>query len=682
MEKRESNKLLNFIIPLLTLISVVIVCFGLRNFITQKIAVPSVLTEPYAMIILLLLSAALIIINELYFRKPPVLFLGLAIFIVSITFDALYSLLTVLFFIYASFAMGLLLLKIIKYNSVPHPMISVALGTVVYGVFANFAAFFPINYYVLYFIICAFPIIILKFPRFLLQKLSRVERRSTVEIVLWIILTFLLAYYFMVALMPEIGHDALAGHLFIPNYVKYNAMWDFNFENYAWAGAYLGDWLYTILYILDGERSARLLNFAYMLMIMAIASIVLRLFIKSRIAELFTSVLILLTPMFLLEVSSLYIDLVWTYLLLAFTYVSLRYKVVCAKNSIILGVLIGGAISAKLITFLFIPAFAFLYLSRSKVGFNFVTLKCLFLLGLAAIIASSGTILLTYYYTGNPVFPFYNGFFKSPYFPDWSFDNTLYNSSLTFTTLYDITFNSSDFLESYDGAIGFFILTFFLATAFFIFSSKHRDLIILFTISIVAFASVFAIQSYLRYVLPVFIIWIVCIVTMIFSLVRKQRKYLYLFVPIIVFCVSLNFYFIRSAGHYSHLNVSALFSERGRSEYLYNTSPTRLAVGLINWLNLDKKGDVIFYAPGLAGTLNYNALHSSWYNWRLNDHLKAVESVEELEGLYRKYNSQYIVMSRSFGDPKIRKLIEQTSKLVKSFNGIDVREVIVAGSHN
>ena len=61
--------------------------------------------------------------------------------------------------------------------------------------------------------------------------------------------------------MPEIGHDALATHLFIPAYIQEYLRWDFNVNYYVWAvGPKLGDWIITIPYLLGGETAVRLFN--------------------------------------------------------------------------------------------------------------------------------------------------------------------------------------------------------------------------------------------------------------------------------------------------------------------------------------------------------------------------------------------------------------------------------------
>ena len=46
------------------------------------------------------------------------------------------------------------------------------------------------------------------------------------------LISALLVIYYLLALMPEIGHDALASHFFISSHIHDRHQWDFNFNNY------------------------------------------------------------------------------------------------------------------------------------------------------------------------------------------------------------------------------------------------------------------------------------------------------------------------------------------------------------------------------------------------------------------------------------------------------------------
>ena len=73
--------------------------------------------------------------------------------------------------------------------------------------------------------------------------------------------------------------------------------------------------------------------------------------------------------------------------------------------------------------------------------------------------AAAIAALLPYAYawriTGNPVFPYFNGIFKSPLFPVTNFESSLYPGGISVRDFFDLTFASGHYLEGGDGALGF-----------------------------------------------------------------------------------------------------------------------------------------------------------------------------------------------------------------------------------
>ena len=79
-----------------------------------------------------------------------------------------------------------------------------------------------------------------------------------------LIIQSLLVIYFLYSLMPEIGHDALATHLFIPSNVSLQHQWGFDPELYVFAVTpMLGAWIYTLSYMLAGEVSSKIITFLF-----------------------------------------------------------------------------------------------------------------------------------------------------------------------------------------------------------------------------------------------------------------------------------------------------------------------------------------------------------------------------------------------------------------------------------
>lgn len=125
--------------------------------------------------------------------------------------------------------------------------------------------------------------------------------------------------------------------------------------------------------------------------------------------------------------------------------------------------------------------------------------RLLLLLMVAAAVAGS-----SYFYasviTGNPLFPMFNGVFKSPYMAAQNLGDPRWHAGVDIRSLWDITFSTSRYMESYPGAAGLVLLAFLGTWMVSALSGGWRAALTLF-----AFASgliIFLLVQYLRYVFP------------------------------------------------------------------------------------------------------------------------------------------------------------------------------------
>lgn len=101
--------------------------------------------------------------------------------------------------------------------------------------------------------------------------------------------------------------------------------------------------------------------------------------------------------------------------------------------------------------------------------------------------------------TGNPVFPLFNGWFRSPYAPATNFDDPRWHQGLSWDSLWQITFHTSKYQEAYPGAFGFALLALAGCVLLGLRLPKVRWLIIGLLFSLV---SMFAGIQYARYLTP------------------------------------------------------------------------------------------------------------------------------------------------------------------------------------
>lgn len=77
---------------------------------------------------------------------------------------------------------------------------------------------------------------------------------------------------------------------------------------------------------------------------------------------------------------------------------------------------------------------------------------------LAALIVGSSSYAYAWAISGNPVLPLFNGVFQSPYAPLSNFSDPRWHSGLGLALPWAMTFDTSRFLEGWDGGVGFVLI--------------------------------------------------------------------------------------------------------------------------------------------------------------------------------------------------------------------------------
>ena len=123
---------------------------------------------------------------------------------------------------------------------------------------------------------------------------------------------------------------------------------------------------------------------------------------------------------------------------------------------------------------------------------------------LLLLVVAFAAVADSYFYatviTGNPLFPFFNGVFTSPYMAAENLGDQRWHAGVDIRSPWDITFATPRYMECYVGAAGLSLLAFLGAWACSLASRGMRA-----TLTVFAFASglvVFSQVQYLRYVFP------------------------------------------------------------------------------------------------------------------------------------------------------------------------------------
>ncbi|MEO6292393.1 MAG: hypothetical protein ABIO88_07195 [Burkholderiaceae bacterium] len=617
-----------------------------------------------------------------------VLFSSVLLVIIS---GALWSLLVTLWFAAASALLGswlLVKLKIINQSWVNNFLV----GAGVYGTVIGLLAHFPINYPGVYGILLAIPFMLdwriafdkcKEFQKYVAGVSNSVININSLDIAIGV----LALLYILVALMPELGYDSLVTHLFVPAHLSLRHQWGFDAGTYVWAVMpMLGDWIFSIGYMLDGETATRLFNVGFIFVLAALLREMVLWAGGTLLGARWVVLIFLSTPLTYTEGSSLYIESIWASFTVAGAFAVLRACTRVEKEKfelVVAGLLLGCSLAAKAVTFTYLPILVVLLIWHHKVWFKATGLQIILLGTCLFLVIGLVPYLTAWVLTGNPVFPMFNKIFQSPYYSiTENFNNTNYNSGFNWDILYRITFKTGKYLEANAGASGFQWLLLFMTSGIALLSLKHHKGIVLMLLGIVSAALVFHSQSYLRYIFPSYILLMTCVgvvlsTTLTMPLVTRNLWYAAAGTTVV-----LNLIFINSGNaFYQDFPVKSVFDKTQREQYLLNRLPIRFAVELVNKLNIENASVAVFADPLTAG-LSGNAFYTNWYNPRFLKEITTASSEQDMLNIFIKNKITYLILDSNWKDTNCCtsmlnkvELIEKTSEPLATYGAINVRRV-------
>lgn len=492
------------------------------------------------------------------------------------------------------------------------------------------------------------------------------------------LLGLVLLAHFSIVLKPEVSADGLAMHLVIPAQVHMAGLWDFNFRHVVWAVMPMaGDWLFTSAYMLGGEFAARFINFAMLLactgLLVTTISVFASPFVACLCAALFVS-----TPLVQLVTGSLFVENTWTVLLVGGMLALVRFHDSRDRRWLwAAGVLFGCSLSAKFGTASFLPAIfvAVAYdVRRAKDSVSMLPF-----VGLLVLFAAP-PYLTAYLKTGNPVFPFLNTLFQSPYFDSTSpFFDARFRLGLHGDVLWQATFRTSQFLEGQNGAIGFHYFLLVPLTLVAVSRRWSYPVWLYLGAAISAFVLLFSSQSNLRYVYPA-----MALITVGFAaMMNELRKTAPLFRTTVVAAgavlVLINLYFLPASGWYHRdFFLNSLFHSSTRERYLNEAASQRI---LVDELNVIAPGEAVLFLEnngyaGLRGTAYTNTWHHAAFTDRLDKETSAVGCLRLLDS----YGIRWIVAPHPTEKTRIREesvrwFLDDYTERVKSTDGFYLARV-------
>ena len=563
-------------------------------------------------------------------------------------------------------------------------------GAGAYGTAIGLLAHFPVNYPGVYGGALALPLVL--GWRVVAEEsrnlLARSRKKALAEYALNkldVAIAVVALVYFVVALMPEVGYDALATHLFVPAHLAARHQWSFDVTTYVWAVMpMLGDWIFSIGYMLAGETAARLINIGFIFILGWLVRDIVLWAGGSSVGARCSVLIFLSTPLTFTEGSNLFIEAVWASFVVAGTLAILRSCSTFGKQKFelpVAGLLLGCALAAKAVTFTILPVLLLLLVWRYRTWFRVICIPPL-IIGMGLFLAI-GLIpyAFAWHLTGNPVFPFFNQVFQSSYYPAAeNFDNPLFKAGLTWDFFYRVTFESGKYLEASAGASGFqWLLVFIPASIILLVFRKIRGIALL-VVGTLAIATVFHSMSYLRYVFPSWVILSAIIgvaLSITLSMSAFVRNWLY---AAAVITVALNLLFLNAGAFRWDFALRSILDQSNRDRYLLTRLPIRPAVELVNRLNVERTPVAVFSEPLTAG-LTADALYPNWYNYSFYGDIESSHTGQDLANILIKRNVNFVILDsnwngvRKVSGAETRGLIEKITEKLAVYGPVSVRKI-------
>lgn len=629
----------------------------------------------------LLIPLALVIAVVARWRRYNPLFAGMvAGAFIALAGGALWSAVAVVILAVSAYALGRLLFSSASVSAVD----CLLAGMVLFGTLLGLMAHFPVGHAGVYGLVFALPLLAgWRHVRALVgdtwARRRADEATAPQALLLGSATCGVLLLHFLVSLMPEVGHDALVSHLFVPAHIAERGMWGFDVGLYVWAAMPMFvDWLYSAGYMFAGETGARLVNFGGLMLLAVLVYKVARWARASPDAAMWGVLVFVTTPLAFTEISSLFIEPIWSALIVGGALALLRLLSGigdAGKNILLAALLLAGALAAKAVTLTVLPVLALVVVLGYRRWFSAAMFGPV-IAGLAIFLCIGAVPYVTaLVMTGNPVFPFFNAFFQSPLYPAENFSPpAIFERGLAWDTLYRMTFDSGKYLESTPGASGFQWLMLVVPAFVAVVLARNRRAILLGVIAGVALWLTYEQTAYLRYVFPSVALACAVVAAGLTSLqVAGGRPWRAGLLAASV-AVLLNLLHFHAGTYYGKIDFRVIASKSSRDAYLESAVPVRKAVALVNELNLQRAPVAFFSAPLTAG-LHADALYANWYNHVYANAALAATDPGQVGRLLARHDVDYVVVDDVWQHPVLRGLVSEATTEVSRIGSVSVRRL-------
>ena len=397
--------------------------------------------------------------------------------------------------------------------------------------------------------------------------------------------------------------------------------------------------------MLGGEYAARLLNMCFFLMIAGLVFVAARRWLSMTGALLLTA-LFATTPLVQLITGALFVENVWAVFVTAAVLSLWKYHDTHRPAYFVLiGVFLGCSMQIKYGSWALLPVVLSLAAVEWKRAGQTRRTSLAILVTLPALLIIFGSLpyLTAFVKTGNPIYPFLNDIFQSPYFDTSSaYRDMRWPTGLEWSTPYNLTFLSDQYLEAQAGSFGFQYLLFLPLSLPLLFRRRSYLAAAALGTGLSYFVLTCLYVTYLRYLYPVLPLFMIAI-AWVMAEVRSQQIRLYRTLQVLaIVLIFLNGYFMPTSG-WAHADLYLNpFDQVEVSRYIEIGAPQR---PLVEHLNKNIPGAKVAFLtddPQIA-PLNAAAVAGSWHFPEFSVRLRDARSAQDLYVLMEEYSIEYCV---------------------------------------
>jgi hypothetical protein len=545
------------------------------------------------------------------------------------------AVLSVVFFLASSCALGLLLLGRSQKRSLELMLCATVLGVASYIFLMTLIARLTMHYRASWGFLLVLPIALLWRRGGDLWRPFHVPGGSRPVSAL---LAFVLGMHWLVVLEPEKGTDGLAMHLAVATNIARHHRFTFEPGLYVWSVMPMGgDWGNAIVYLFGGEFASRLLNFSLFLLALGLLYTMLRRWAGPDLS-LFLVALFATTPLVQMVTGSLFIENTQMALLMAVVVAIWRLGETGDRRWLFAAAALAGtslAVKYGALSFVVIAA-PFLMWEIRRIP----TVASALALVIFTVTAAP-TYLIAWRKTGNPIYPFLNEKIHSPLLdPTALFQDNTFREPIAPTTPYDITFHTTKFWEAQNGSFGFQYL--FLIPLALLGAAGARDRRVLSAVTIVLIGSiaVFKVTPNGRYIYAVLPLLAVPFAAL--SAYLNSRLFNWTAGLALTACALVNIYFIPASGWYhKDFYARAPFSPKSKQRYIRETVPVRDAVMHLN--RAHPGAPVLLVNDNDIADVEADAFENNWHQfWTVID-MRNAPGVPQALALLHKWRIQYFI---------------------------------------